>query len=52
MNAYNATWQLVVVSYYNSGAWRTTAVATPIINFGFADLAIDSQRRRLVGRGH
>jgi hypothetical protein len=52
LTAYNATWKMVVVSYYNNGAWRLTATITPIISFAFADLAIDSQRRRLPGRGH
>jgi len=43
---------LVVVSYRTGGAWRTTAQATPITNAAYADLAVDSQRRRLAGRGH
>jgi hypothetical protein len=29
----------------------TTAVATPVVNASYTDLFIDSQRRRLTGRG-
>lgn len=42
---------MVVVSYRNDKAWRTTAAATPITQWGYADLYLDSQRRRLSGRG-
>lgn len=41
----------VVVSYCNEGAWRTTAVNTPILLYVLTDHNIDSQRRRLAGRG-
>jgi len=41
----------VVVSYCNDGAWRTTGVATPIISYLLVDKNLDSQRRRLAGRG-
>ena len=37
---------LVVTSYYNNGAWRTTASNTVITNAAYADLKIDNQRRR------
>jgi hypothetical protein len=50
--AFNSAWHLVVTSYYHAGAWRATAVNTRVINAAYADLALDSQRRRLVGRGH
>lgn len=42
---------MVVVSYRNNKAWRTTAAATAITQWGYADLYLDSQRRRLSGRG-
>lgn len=42
--------QLVVLSKYVDGAARTTAVATPIISCS-VDEWVDSQRRRLTGRG-
>lgn len=43
-------WQMVIASQYNSGAWRTTGVATDVIAAG-GDSYLDSQRRRLIGRG-
>lgn len=43
--------QHVVVSRYNAGAPRLEGVATPVTTYLFADLDIDSQRRRLNGRG-
>jgi len=51
IEAHDATWHLVVTSYYNNLAWRTEAVSTRITNWAYADLAIDSQRRRLAFRG-
>jgi hypothetical protein len=42
---------MVVVSYRAGGVPRTTAVATPIIGAVLADNHLDSQRRRLTGRG-
>lgn len=51
-NLNSAGYTMVVVSYYNNGAWRTTAVATPVTNAVAVDESIDSQRRRLRGRGH
>lgn len=41
---------LAVVSLCNGGAWRTTGVATDIVSWSVDD-TIDSQRRRLPGRG-
>lgn len=40
------TW--VVTSFYNSGAWRTAGVNTAILSIGYADLRVDTQRRRLI----
>lgn len=42
---------LVVVSYRADKAWRAAGVATAISTITYADLNIDSQRRRLAGRG-
>ena len=42
----------VITSYRNNGSWRTTAVNTPVTAAVAVDNAIDSQRRRLPGRGH
>ena len=47
-----AGYTMVVTSFYNNGAWRTTAVNTPVLNAVSVDNVIDSQRRRLPGRGH
>lgn len=41
----------VVVSYCNNNVWRTTAVATKVLNYLLVDSALDNQRRRLAGRG-
>jgi len=40
----------VVVSRCSGGEWRDTAVVTPVTSY-FVDSTIDSQRRRLAGRG-
>lgn len=45
-----AGWDLAVVSYCNGKEWRTTGVATPIVSWAL-DETLDSQRRRLPGRG-
>ncbi len=42
---------MVVASFFHLGAPRATAVLTPITSFAFADNVVDSQRRRLPGRG-
>lgn len=42
---------LVVASFHSAGAPRSTAVLTPVTSMSFADLTLDSQRRRLPGRG-
>jgi len=43
------TW--VVVSRFTAGAVRALGVTNPIINSLVTDLAVDSMRRRLQGRG-
>ena len=40
------TW--VVTSFYHAGAWRTAGVNTTILTIGYADLRVDTQRRRLI----
>jgi len=44
-------WTFVVLSRQNNGIVLTTAVARPITTMLAVDLNIDSQRRRLAGRG-
>lgn len=44
-------YSLVVVSYRHLNAWRTEGQTSTILNATYADLSVDSQRRRLVGRG-
>jgi len=41
----------VIVSYCNAGAWRTTAQNTDVAAVVLVDKNLDSQRRRLAGRG-
>lgn len=43
-------WEMVVVSQMHAGSWRASAVCTPILDCGI-DATVDSQRRRLPGRG-
>lgn len=43
------TWS--VLSKRANGAFRTSGVLTPITSVGWYDLTVDSQRRRLPGRG-
>lgn len=45
-----ADWEFVVASYFNDGAWRTTGVITPVTGVAINPV-VDSQRRRLTGRG-
>lgn len=47
--AEGATW--VVVSRFTNGAPRVTGVTTPVTTAATADTTLDSQRRRLPGRG-
>lgn len=44
-------WTWVVVSRRANNAWRTTGVATPVTQVLIVDNFVDSQRRRLPGRG-
>jgi len=44
-------WEMVVVSTVSGGAPRVTGIATPVTSSFFADNTVDSQRRRLPGRG-
>lgn len=45
-------WQMVVVSRYANHAPRVAGVTTPIDSFTTFDATVDSQRRRLPGRGN
>lgn len=40
-----------VVSYFSANAVRPTPLSFPIVSVGFTDNIVDSQRRRLPGRG-
>lgn len=42
---------LVVASHYTAGAPRGIALAVQVLNIGYSDLIVDSQRRRLPKRG-
>lgn len=42
---------LVVVSLCHDNAWRTTGALYNVTTIGYKDLVMDSQRRRLPGRG-
>lgn len=44
-------WDWVVVSRFTAGAPRATGIATPITSVSVVDPYVDSQRRRLRGRG-
>lgn len=44
-------WTWVVVSRFTAGAPRVNGVTLPITNVVVTDLNVDSQRRRLTGRG-
>lgn len=46
-----SNYTMVVVSRISNGAPRTTGVTTPITGFTTFDTTLDSQRRRLPGRG-
>ena len=47
----SAGYTMVVASRVSNGSPRTTGVTTPILSASFADITVDSQRRRLPGRG-
>jgi hypothetical protein len=44
-------WTLVIVSRQHNKVARTTAEVTPILTATVVDYNVDSQRRRLTGRG-
>ena len=44
-------WTWVVLSRQTNGALRADGIGTPIVAVSYTDLAVDSQRRRLTGRG-
>lgn len=44
-------YELVVASRYSNNQPRVQGVTTPILNAAYADTVLDSQRRRLPGRG-
>lgn len=46
-----AGFTMVVASRYTNNAPRVVGVTTPVLNASYADTVIDSQRRRLPGRG-
>lgn len=43
--------QVGIVSYYNNGALRSAGLFQQITSWSVADLTVDSQRKRLPGRG-
>jgi hypothetical protein len=51
ISAHSTSWQLGVVSYRADKAWRTEGQFTPVSTIVYTDLNLDSQRRRLTGRG-
>lgn len=44
-------WSMVICSRFTNGAPRASGLTTPVASFGYADLFVDNQRRRLAGRG-
>lgn len=46
-----ATFAWVVVSHFTAGAPRAAGLVSSVVNVSYSDLVIDSQRRRLPGRG-
>lgn len=46
-----AGWTWVIVSRYNAGVPRVAGTTFDVVSAGFVDDVIDSQRRRLTGRG-
>lgn len=51
ITAANAAWHLVITSYMSGKAWRGAGVNYRVTGAGYSDLNLDSQRRRLPGRG-
>lgn len=48
---WGADWHHVVVSRFHDGAPRLTGITNEVITYTYTDNDIDSQRRRLTGRG-
>lgn len=46
-----SAWNMSVVSRFTAGAPRAEGIATPVTQVVFVDNIVDSQRRRLPGRG-
>lgn len=44
-------WDMVVAHRRSGGAWLSTGVTFPVTGWEVTDLVVDSQRRRLPGRG-
>jgi len=51
VTAGSVDWTMQVVSRYSEGAPRATGIATPVIDIASVDGVVDTQRRRLPGRG-
>lgn len=49
--AANPNWKLVITSFRTGGAWRTAGQNMAVDTFVAVDYHVDSQRRRLTGRG-
>jgi hypothetical protein len=47
----DADWEWSVASFHTAGAPRAAALVQPIVGAAYTDTIIDSQRRRLPGRG-
>jgi len=50
-SAFGLDWQPVIVSRQQGGVPLVTGQAYPIVGWSVADINVDSQRRRLAGRG-
>jgi hypothetical protein len=50
-HAINDNWMWVVVSHFTAGAPRAAGLPQEVISANLSDLNVDSQRRRLAGRG-
>lgn len=46
-----SAWNMSIVSRFTAGAARAEGIATPVTQVVFVDNIVDSQRRRLPGRG-
>lgn len=51
VGAATGNWQWVILSRIADGVLRPTAIGTPVTSASYSDLDLDSQRRRLTGRG-